>query len=149
MRMTIAVRVLGALLLFGAAVVARGEARQARGAADAWQQLATLSYDAAAIEQPVAGILPSAMGSAADAARLSATVDYWLGRYDDLVERQGGATDPEVLFAAANAAFRAARRGQAVGPEAARQLDEVVRAYASVLRAAPRSPSSPVWQMPM
>jgi hypothetical protein len=136
--MTIAIRVIGAVLLLGAAALAHSEARQARGAAAAWQPLATLGYDAtAAIEQPFAGMLPTATRSAADAARLSATVDCWLGRYDDLVGRQGGATDPEVLFAAANAAFRSARRGPAVGPDAARQLDEVLRAYASVLRAAP------------
>jgi tetratricopeptide (TPR) repeat protein len=138
MRMTIAIRVFGALLLFGAAAVASSDARQARDAAKAWQQLATLDYDEAAAERPAAGILAPATGSSADAARLSATVAYWLGRYDDLVERQGGATDPEVLFAAANAAFRAARRGQGVGPDAARQLDEVVRAYTRVLRTAPQ-----------
>jgi hypothetical protein len=138
-RMTIVIRVLGALLLLGAAALARNEARLARAEAAAWQQLVTLRYDAASsVDMPGGRMLASAFGDAVDTPRLQATVEYWLGRYDDLVEEQGGATNPDVLFVAANAAFRAARREQAVGPDAARQLDPVLRTYAGVLRAAPR-----------
>jgi hypothetical protein len=137
--MTIAIRVLGALLFLGGAALARHEAQLARAEADAWHQLATLRYDqASAVEIPGRGVLASVMDGAVDAPRLEATVAYWLGRYDDLVETQGGATNPDVLFLAANAAFRAARRERAVGPDAARQLDTVLRTYAGVLRAAPR-----------
>lgn len=139
MRMTIAIRVIGAFLFLGGAALARNEAQLARAEADAWRQLATLHYDrASSVEMPGGGMLAGAFDDDVDAPRLQATVEYWLGRYDDLVEQQGGATNPDVLFVAANAAFRAARREQAVGPDAARQLDPVLRTYAGVLRAAPR-----------
>jgi hypothetical protein len=136
--LTIAIRVLGALLFFGAAVLARQEAGLARAEAGAWQQLATLRYDdAASIEVPEGRWLSAGAGDSVQAANVEATVEYWLGRYDDLVEQQSAATDADLLFVAANAAFRTARRDQTVGPEAARQLDPVMRAYANVLRAAP------------
>jgi hypothetical protein len=137
-RLTIAIRILGALLFFGAAVLARREAGLARAEAGAWEQLATLRYDdAASIEVPEGRWLGAGSGDSEEAADVEATVEYWLGRYDDLVEQQSAATDADLLFVAANAAFRTARRDPAVGPEAARQLDPVMRAYANVLRAAP------------
>ena len=143
MRLKIAIRVLGALLLVGAALLARREAGLARAEADAWEQLATLRYDeAATIAVPDGRFLRSGFADAVEPADVEATVAYWLGRYDDLVEQQSGATDADVLFVAANAAFRSARRDQTVGPEAARQLDPVMRAYANVLRAAPRHPDA-------
>jgi hypothetical protein len=99
--------------------------------------LVTLRYDtAASIEVPAKSpLIGSLAGRPADATRLETTVEYWLGRYDAVVETRGGDTDPDVLFVAANAAYRAARYGRTVGPDAARQLDPVLRAYASVLRA--------------
>ena len=142
-RMTIVLRVVGALLLLGAAAVARNDARLARREADAWQQLATLRYDGTSIGEAAPGpLLASALGERADAERRQATVEYWLGRYADLVDRQGGATDADVLFVAANAAFRTARLDRTVGPEAARQLDGVMQAYASVLKSEPRHPDA-------
>ena len=138
MRMTIAIRVLGALLFLGAAALARSEARQARADAAAWQDLATLRYDDASnVEMPDRGMVAGILGETADPAVLQATVEYWLGRYDDLVDQRSGDTDPDVQFLAANAAFRAARRDGTVGPDAAQQLDPVLRAYSAVLRAAP------------
>jgi hypothetical protein len=137
-RMTIALKVVGALLFLGAAVVARNEARLARSEATAWDQLITLRYDAvAATPAPAGRVLPAAL-TAADVPQRAATVEYWLGRYDDLAGRVSGDTDPEVLFVAANAAYRVVRRDHAVGPETARRLEGVLQAYASVLKAAPR-----------
>lgn len=139
MRMTIALRVAGALLLAGAAALAAAGARESRREADQWHQLVTLHYDGVSSSEAPRGWLPvSLAGDSSAAARRQATVDYWLGRYDEIVTTQGGATDAEVLFVAANAAFRVARQDRAVGPEAARQLDGVLQAYASVLKAAPR-----------
>ena len=74
------------------------------------QQLATLRYDGTSIGEAAPGpVLAAALGERADAERRQATVEYWLGRYADLVDRQAGATDADVLFVAANAAFRTAR----------------------------------------
>jgi hypothetical protein len=135
--MTIAWRAAAALLLFGAAFLARGEAGLARAETDAWQQLVTLRYDAAATAQPPDGALAAALGDVVQAGRRHALVEYWLGRYGDLVERGSGSTDPDVLFVAANAAYRSARRDGAIGPEGAKRLDPVLQGYANVLKAAP------------
>ena len=139
MRMTIVTRVLGALFFVGVALVARNEARATRAEAAAWQHLVTLQLDAAAATSaPDGGWLASAVGGAAEERRRTATIKYWLGRYDELALRNEGSADAEVLFVAANAAFRAARRDNSVGPDAAKRLDPVIQAYASVLKATPR-----------
>jgi hypothetical protein len=141
--MTLALRVIGAVLLLGAAVLARNEARLARIEAGAWQQLVTLRYDASSVAQvPPGPGLPAAIAARPDTQWREATVEYWLGRYDDLVGRDSGETDPEVLFVAANAAYRVVRRDHPVGPETARQLEGVLQAYARVLKAAPRHPDA-------
>jgi hypothetical protein len=130
--MTIAVRLLGAVLLLGSAAYARTQAQHARAESAVWQQLVTLQFESAAAPDDESG------------AR-RATVDYWLGRYDALLsvlDRDNAAEDPEVLLTAANAAYRAARRDGSVGAEAARRLDPVLQAYANVLRAAPRHPDA-------
>jgi len=143
MRMTIVSRVLGALLFVGVALVARNEARATRAEAATWQQFVTLQFDAAsATDAPADGWLASAVGAGTEARRRDATAEYWLGRYDEIAKREGGSTDPDVLFVAANAAFRAARRDNAVGPDAARRLDQVLQAYSSVLKATPRHPDA-------
>jgi hypothetical protein len=137
--MTIVLRVFGAVLFAGAAVLAAAAARESRREAGLWQQLVTLRYDgASASGAPAGGVALSLAADPGAAARRQAMVDYWLGRYDEIVTDHGGATDVDVLFVAANAAFRAARQDRAVGPEAARELDGVLQAYASVLKAAPR-----------
>jgi hypothetical protein len=138
MRMSVAARVLGAVLLLGAAVLARNEARRARDEAAAWQQLVTLQLDQASTAAPTASWLTSLIGAATNDRRRHATVDYWQGRYENLVQRDSAAADPDVLFVAANAAYRVARHDRPVGPDAARRLDSVVQAYSSVLKAAPR-----------
>lgn len=137
MRMTIALRVLGAVLLLGGAALLRNEARLARAEAAAWRELATLHYDAPAAGTSAAPSLGLAMTDQAEVSRREATVDYWLGRYDDLATRDDGRADPEVLFVAANAAYRVARREATIGPDTARRLDGVLQAYAGVLKAAP------------
>jgi hypothetical protein len=138
MRMSVAMRALGAVLLLGAAVLARNEAGRARSEAVAWQQLVTLRLDQASTAAPAANWLASLVGEAANDRRRQATVDYWQGRYDALTQRDSAAADPDVLFVAANAAYRVARHDHPVGPDAARRLDSVVQAYSSVLKAAPR-----------
>jgi hypothetical protein len=139
MRMTIVARVLGALLFVGVALVARNEARATRAEAGAWQDLVTLQLDAAsAVAAPTDGGVMSAIGGATEDHRRAATIKYWLGRYDELADRHDSSTDPDVLFVAANAAFRAARRDNSVGPDAARRLDPVIQAYTTVLKATPR-----------
>ena len=138
MRMTIVLRVLAALLLLAGAAMARNEARLATAEAGAWQQLATLRYDAPPPDAPPSWrALPVATRGVEDAHRREATVGYWLGHYDELTETSSGDTDPDVLFVAANAAFRSARRERAVGPDAARRLDGVLQAYTTVLKAQP------------
>jgi hypothetical protein len=139
MRMTIALRVLGALLLLGSAALVRNEARLARAEAAAWQELATLRYDAAATSaESRTPSLRLALTDPLEVSRREATRDYWLGRYDDLTARDDGRADADVLFVAANAAYRVARREAVIGPDTARRLDGVLQAYAAVLKAAPR-----------
>src|SRR5262245_36541892 len=128
-RMTIAVRLIGVVLLVASAAYLHNEANRARVESSAWQQIVTLQFEAAAA------------GPAENATRL-ATVDYWLGLYDAVAKRGNGAEDPDVLFAAANAAYRTSRRDHTVGADAARRLDPVIQAYANVLRAAPRHPDA-------
>ena len=138
MRMTIAVRAIAAVLLMAAASLARSEAQLAGTEAEAWQQLVTLRYEAASTAEPPSGALATALGDVVDAGRRHALVEYWLGRYGDLIEKGSGSTDPDVLFVAANAAYRTASREGAIGPEGAKKLDPVLQAYASVLKASPR-----------
>jgi hypothetical protein len=128
--MTIALRLLAVVLLLASAAYARTQAQHARAESAAWQQLVTLQFEPAS----------TAPEGQSDTRR--ATVDYWLGRYDALLAQSNAAEDPEVLFAAANGAYRAARRDGSVGAEAARRLDPVLQAYANVLRAAPRHPDA-------
>lgn len=137
MWMTIGLRIVAALVLFGAAAMARSEARVAATEADAWQRLVTLRYETAATAPPPGGALARALGDVVQAGRRLALVDYWLGRYEGLVDQSGGSTDPDVLFVAANAAYRVARDRGDIGPEGAKKLDPVLQAYANVLKASP------------
>ena len=66
-------------------------------------------------------------------AQQKATGDYWLARYDDLVRTRGGDPDPAVRLAAANAAYRVARRAAEPGTAMAERLDAVREAYGEVL----------------
>jgi hypothetical protein len=81
--------------------------------------------------------LPAAWRPDDAAPRLVATHDYWQRRFADLVRTRGGDPDPDVLFTAANAAYRMARQPGGVGTEAAARFDPVLEAYEAVLKAAP------------
>jgi hypothetical protein len=119
---SLAGRIIVAVALVAAAVMARAEARQLRERADTLERLATLRANIDDAAPPTD----------------RATADYWRGDYDRLTgtfaqtERDA---DPRRLLMAANAAFRAAERTPQ--PRAARvqQLDLVVQAYASALKA--------------
>ena len=73
--MTIWVRVLLALLSFGAAALARSEAALVWTEAGAWQQLVTLRYDDAATAAPPDGALARTLGDVAQAGRRHALVE--------------------------------------------------------------------------
>lgn len=116
--------------------------------AEAHTQLAVLQYaEAGATSDEVAEKPPViqrvggfAEADARDAHQLKATTEYWRGRYAGLEPRRdaGGAIterDPEILFHAANAAFRASQ-GEADRSLAMRRLDTVVKTYAEVLKTA-------------
>ena len=53
------------------------------------------------------------------------------------MDEANGDLDPEVLLAAANAAFRSHEREGGAGPAQVQRLDGVLQAYVAVLKAAP------------
>lgn len=123
MRATV-VRVLIAIALAAGAWRSLQEARLAERNGDARERIATLQFADVARD--------------ADAPSIT-TASYWLGRYDAVVPDGGDAeTDAEMLLVAANAAFRAAQRTPGTGPAAVQNLDGVLNAYASALKASPR-----------
>ena len=136
-------RLLIALVLFAAAWLSWSEARLAARVADARQQMATLQFQVDDTLQPSASVsdyLPGAEGSlSANIRRIRATVAYWVGGYDSVIEAGGEELDADILLTAANAAFRAsARAAGAPQAEQVQRLDGVLQAYASVLKASPR-----------
>lgn len=114
-------RLIIAVALGAAAIWARAEAWTLRARADRLERQATLRIDI----------------DSADAAE-RARAAYWRGAYDSIAatpddrERQ---QDPQVLLIAANAAFRAAEDAPQPRPARVQQLDLVVQAYASALKA--------------
>jgi hypothetical protein len=129
------------LMLFAAAAVCWREARAVRAAADAHRRLVTLRYEHA---DGMAGV-PADSGRLAswlaglrgDGTSRRAAVSYWLGEYDALAGPAGAGPETrpaDLLFVAANAAFRATPASGDPKVRAAR-LDEVLAAYATVLRA--------------
>jgi hypothetical protein len=119
---TLAGRLIVAVALVAAAVMARAEARQLRERADRLERLATLRPD-------FEGTVP---------ATERATADYWRGDYDRLTgasEETQRDPDEQLLLIAANAAFRAAERTPQPRAAQVQQLDLVVQAYASALKA--------------
>ena len=136
---TVVGRVVCAVLLAAAGLWSWREAARAEATAAAWHDLAAL---AAGVRVPPAPSalsrwLPAAFRGDDPGPRLVATHDYWQRRYDDLVRSRGGDPDPDVMFIAANAAYRLARQRGGVGTEAAARLDPVLEAYDAVLKAAP------------
>ena len=134
-----------ALVLFAAGAVSWSEARLTRRVAAAHQRLATLHYDADDDIEGTMGLLnrlPLPNSSASDVEGQRATANYWLARYEVLTPLAGGggtrpASDPTVLFVAANASFRASHPEMGNPKAAVDRLDAVMQSYAEVLRADP------------
>ncbi len=140
------VRLVIAALFFAAAAAFVSEARRARQAADIRQQIATLQYartefaigdeeDAPLVQLPIGGLQEERLHQ-------QTLANYWRSQYEiltdpaGLLSQEGAASDPELLFLAANAAFRTAQNNQtderATNVE---RLDRVIEDYATVLRA--------------
>jgi len=152
---TLAVRLVLALALFAAGAVSWSEARLARRAADAHQRLATLHYDDDdGAGEAGAGVIGWPLRPVSDdVRRRRATIAYWQARQhgpadageplDTDAAPSGGAlpagaeADPELLFVAANRAFRATERQGGDRTALVAKLDRVVQSYAEVLRLAP------------
>jgi hypothetical protein len=118
------IRLAIAVLLAVGAWFSWSEARQAARMGDATQQIATLRH--------------SEVDRELDAGT-TATVNYWLGQYGGITADTNNAeADAHVLRTVANAAFRQSERQPLPGPAAAQQLDGVLQAYASALKASPR-----------
>ena len=123
---TLVFRLAIALAFAAAAWLSRSEATLAARVADAKQQIATLKFEA---------VDPDVPDRAA-----TASVAYWLGRYDEVAgDSDSAAADADILLAAANGAFRSAQRNLASGPAAVQQFDGVLQAYAAALKASPRN----------
>ncbi len=135
-----------AALLFAAGTISLQESRHARRLAEAQQRLATLQYtDEGDLgsDATVLNRLPPPIGlGAASEARHSATVSYWLARYTALTDLAAPGSgpavqDPQLLFLAANAAFRTSAPQSEDKKGVVSRLDAVVQAYADVLRRDP------------
>jgi len=141
---TVMGRVVLALLLAGAGLWTWREAARTDATAEAWRAMAALEAGVSPPPAPSAWQrwLPASWRGDDPGPRLQATHDYWQRRFDDLVRTRGGDPDPEVMFTAANAAYRLARQRGGVGAEAAARLDPVLEAYDAVLKAAPGHPDA-------
>jgi hypothetical protein len=150
MRSVIAPLVVAVLLaLVGAAAYMTGQTETRL--AEAHKRLATLQYQSAAdattaAEQNAALIglskrLPMTGADAdTDVRDVRATTEYWRANYAALApQRDAGGMmtekDPELLFLAANAAFRASQTSDRI--DTLRRLDTVVKTYADVLKNSP------------
>lgn len=141
---TVITRLLIALVLVIAAWLSWSESALTARVADARQDIVTLNHanlDALTPSSTLSDILPGERRRLSDDIRVAkSTVAYWLGRYSAVAaDNAGGAADPEILLAVANAAFREAQRDPAVGPAAVQRLDGVLQAYAAAMKASPRS----------
>ena len=137
------VRLAVVIVLIAGAWLSWSEARLAARVADARQQMATLQFESDDEPAPSASIsdyLPGDQGSlSGHIRRIRATVAYWTGGYDQVIEARSEEVDAEVLLSAANAAFRASERDRrAPQAQQVQRLDGVLQAYASVLKASPR-----------
>ncbi len=133
-------RLLLAAALVGGAFYAWAEAARVEATADAWHQLVALNNDIPPPPAPPRWItwLPSMLRpTTAISDQQRASAEYWLSRYEGLVRASGADPNPAVMLTAANAAFRVARASGEVGAVAARQLDDVLEAYANVIKADP------------
>jgi hypothetical protein len=140
---TVVVRSLAAVVLVAAAWLSWSEAQLATRVADARQQMATLQFaidDGLAPSRSLSDYVPGSTGSlSANIRRIRATVNYWIGGYDNVMEARSQELDADILLTAANAAFRSSQRNStAPQQEQVQQLDGVLQAYAAVLKASPR-----------
>jgi len=140
---TVVIRAFAAVVLFAAAWLSWSEARLAARVADARQQMAMLQFvidDSLTPAASVSDYLPGNDGRLADdIRRIRATVTYWIGGYDNVMDEGSQELDPDILLTAANAAFRASERDSAAPQqEQVQRLDGVLQAYAFVLKASPR-----------
>ena len=76
--------------------------------------------------------------------RQRAFIQYWQGKYGDLIEVSRAASDseidPDVQIVAANALFRVAQRGPQDKQALLKNLDTAVRAYAVALQSGSENP---------
>jgi hypothetical protein len=132
------------IALFVVAGMSWAEAKLTRQVAAEHERLSTLHYDEDAPEASATLIdrLPLPGGSHNDIEEHRATVNYWLARYEALKPLTGAtglqpSSDPNVLYVAANGAFRASHPEIGDKKAAMERLDGVLQAYADVLRADP------------
>lgn len=138
---TTIVRLVVAVALGAAAWACWREAALTTRVAEAKQRLATLQLGVDDGLVPVASLSDYAPGMTplSDEIREQrATVEYWLGRYEDVMQVDREQGDATLLRLAANAAFREAQRQGGAGEEAAQRLDAVMQAYVTVLKASPQ-----------
>ena len=126
-----------------AAWLSWSEAKFADRVGDARQQIVTLRYADVATDLPagttLADYLPQQRRLSNESRLVASTVAYWLGRYDDVsADVDDEDVDADALLIVANAAFRNAQRDPGAGSAAVQQLDGVLNAYASALKASPR-----------
>jgi hypothetical protein len=138
-----------ALLLAGAGLVSWRFGRSERELADLHTDVATLRFaaaaDRAAAFKPIPGqdLIPgigSVVGSGSRDDR--ATADYWLTRYDRLAGERGAdgvAVTPDLhqRLLASNAAYRATQTESVDRTTSLKHLEDVVKAYADVLKTNP------------
>lgn len=143
---SIAAGIILAVLLFAGGALSFQESRHARRLAEAHERLATLQYtDEADMAQDATVLdkLPPPLGiDPGTETRHQATVSYWLARYTSLTETTNAAkgpapTDSTLLFLAANAAYRTSAPQSKDTKAVVARLDQVVQAYADVLRRDP------------
>lgn len=137
-----------AVLLFAAGTISLQESRHARRLAEAHQRLATLQYtDEGELDTDTTFLTrlppPVGLGDRTEA-RHEATVSYWLARYTALTDMAAPGSgpavqDPQLLFLAANAAYRTSAPQSDDRKGAVSRLDAVVQNYADVLRRDPNN----------
>ena len=131
-------RIVCALVLLSLAAIAFAEARWVRHAADTHERLATFREERVDADS-TRRLLPAVIvGAEGEDTVTTAKAEYWRGRYDAL-GRLSAETDrdpdPEVLLLAANAAYRRAERERLPRQAQREELEAVLQAYASALKA--------------
>ena len=150
MRMVL-IRATGVVALLVAAWVSWTAGQLERRVADADDQLTTLRYGAPrgeyeAVEQSLSYIRRFpwiAEHLLPDIRYRRAVAQYWLAEYANLQPERDAAgllieSDPQMLFLAANAAFRSSHPGASDRQAAVRELDTVLVAYRDVLKNNPQ-----------